>query len=191
MRRKTKSQEKLLHSARYLFFTKGYINTSIEDIVKNVGMSKATLYRYFETKEDLLKAVVVSFFGDIREFIYKIASENIEFQKKLEKFILQLSSQLKEVNPILLKDLQTTEPFLYHFICEERTITIDVQLKSLLSQGMDQGAVNSEFNINLVVGLILSSIEQMSSSAFIEKTGMTYDQVFRQVIAIIVRGICQ
>lgn len=191
MIRKTKSQDKLLYSARNLFFTKGYINTSIDDIVQNIGMSKATLYRYYNTKEDLLKAVAEAFYGDIREFICKIASENIEFTKKLEKFILQLSSKLKEVNPVLLKDLQTCEPFLYRFIYEERASTIEVQLKSLLLQGIDQGAVNSEYNIDLVVGLILSSIDQMSSSAFIEKTGMTYEHVFRQIVSIITKGICQ
>ncbi len=191
MTRKTKSQEKLLYSARNLFFAKGYLNTSIDDIVQNIGMSKATLYRHYKTKEDLLKAVAEVFYGDIREFIGKIASENIEFPQKLEEFILYLSFRLKEVNPALLKDLQITEPFLYQFICEERATTIEVQLKSLLSQGIEQGAINPEFNINLVVGLILSSIERMSSPALMEKTGMTYDRIFRQVVAIITKGICQ
>lgn len=190
MKRKTKSLEKLLYSARHLFFSRGYINTSIEDIVNNIGMSKATLYRYFETKEDLLKAIVKDFFINIRESIQGIASENIEFSEKLEKFILQISSSLKEVNPVLLKDLQTAEPFLYQFIIEERAITIDIHLKKLLSQGIDQGTVYPEFNPDLVVNLILLSIDQMSSPEFIEKTGMTYDKVFRQVIAIITRGIC-
>lgn len=190
MKRKTKSLEKLLYSASHLFLTRGYINTSIEDIVNNIGMSKATLYRYFETKEDLLKAIVKDFFIDIRESIQGIASENIEFSEKLEKFIMQVSSRLKEVNPVLLQDLQATEPFLYQFICEERAVTIDVQLKDLLSQGITQGVVHPEFNPDLVVNLILLSIDQMSSPGFIEKTGMTYDRVFRQVITIITRGIC-
>ncbi len=52
-----KERRKLIvDSAYYLFFTKGYKNTSIADIAAEAGISKGLVYRYFTSKEELILA---------------------------------------------------------------------------------------------------------------------------------------
>jgi AcrR family transcriptional regulator len=191
MIRKTRSREKLINSAKQLFFNKGFNSTSVDEIVENVGMSKATAYRHFESKEDLLKEVIIDFFGNIRNEIDNIRLEDIVFEIKLEKFMRALVSSLRQVKPYLIKDLQSSEPALYKFLMEERSKTIDIYLKRLLQDGIDKGSIKSDYNLNLVSNMILLSIEKFSSPEFIEENCMTYEEVFKQVIVIILKGICK
>lgn len=48
----------IMKEALLLFGKKGYDGTSMDMIAKKIGISKATLYQYFENKEDLFAAVM-------------------------------------------------------------------------------------------------------------------------------------
>jgi len=49
----------ILDAAETLFFSKGYDNVSMNSIAKEVGLGKATLYIYFDNKEELFYGVVL------------------------------------------------------------------------------------------------------------------------------------
>jgi AcrR family transcriptional regulator len=57
-RRKDARPQELIAAALDLFVERGFASTRLEDVAKRAGVSKGTLYLYFENKEDLFKAVV-------------------------------------------------------------------------------------------------------------------------------------
>lgn len=57
-RRKDARPQELLAAALDLFVERGYASTRLEDVARRAGVSKGTLYLYFENKEELFKAVV-------------------------------------------------------------------------------------------------------------------------------------
>ena len=65
-------QERVAHIKKValeLFSTKGYFSTSISDIAKAAGISKGLLYNYFESKEDLIKTIILSGSGELLAFV--------------------------------------------------------------------------------------------------------------------------
>lgn len=57
-RRKEARPQELLGAAMSLFIEKGFAATRIEEVAQAAGVSKGTLYLYYPSKEDLLKAVI-------------------------------------------------------------------------------------------------------------------------------------
>ena len=57
-RRKQARPQELLDAALALFVEKGFAATRIEEVAQAAGVSKGTLYLYFASKEELLKAVI-------------------------------------------------------------------------------------------------------------------------------------
>lgn len=51
---KINNREQILKASRRLFTSKGYEQTTMEDIAGKVGLTKATVYNYFPNKESLL-----------------------------------------------------------------------------------------------------------------------------------------
>jgi AcrR family transcriptional regulator len=47
----------ILDCARRLFFSRGYENTTVNDIIEAAGVSKGAFYHYFESKDALLEAL--------------------------------------------------------------------------------------------------------------------------------------
>lgn len=49
--------QSILDSARELFLDRGYVSTAVEDITSAAGVSRATFWTYFATKQDVLRAL--------------------------------------------------------------------------------------------------------------------------------------
>jgi AcrR family transcriptional regulator len=59
-RRKDARPGEILDAALELFVEKGFAATRLEDVAQRAGVSKGTVYLYFDSKEDLFKAVIRS-----------------------------------------------------------------------------------------------------------------------------------
>jgi AcrR family transcriptional regulator len=62
-RRKTERPDELLEAALALLVERGFAATRMEDVAQRAGVSKGTVYLYWSSKEDLLKAVIQRYLG--------------------------------------------------------------------------------------------------------------------------------
>lgn len=56
-RKNPERRQDLVTAAQRLFYTKGYENTSINDIAQAAGVTKGAFYHYFDSKEDVIEAI--------------------------------------------------------------------------------------------------------------------------------------
>lgn len=77
-REKELRRNDIIEAAEKLFFSRGYDNVSMRDIAGDVELSKATLYLYFENKEELFFAIVLR--GT--QILHKIIEEEVEKEEK-------------------------------------------------------------------------------------------------------------
>lgn len=70
----------ILAGARQVFFDRGYDAASMGDIARAAGVSKGTLYVYFQNKEDLFAALVTSECAETAErmFVIDLAEADVE-----------------------------------------------------------------------------------------------------------------
>ena len=75
-RRKEARPQELTAAALELFVEKGFAATRLDEIAARAGVSKGTLYLYFDSKEELFKAV-------IREGLLPLLAEGEELMLSL------------------------------------------------------------------------------------------------------------
>jgi AcrR family transcriptional regulator len=68
------TRQRILAVAVELFSTRGYAGTSIRDITLTMGMTKASLYYYFESKEQILEAVIGPIRRDVEELVVRAST---------------------------------------------------------------------------------------------------------------------
>lgn len=79
--------EEVLQSAANIFFAKGYHATSIEDVARDVGMLKGSLYYYIKSKDDLLFRLLLAGIEDSDAFIARQIDPESEPLEQLERAI--------------------------------------------------------------------------------------------------------
>lgn len=61
MSKPSSTRERLIHSALFLFWERGYAGTSMADLLHHAEVNSGSFYHFFESKEDLLKAVLQTY----------------------------------------------------------------------------------------------------------------------------------
>src|SRR5678810_279055 len=86
-RRKHARPEEITAAALEVFVERGYAGSRLEDVATRAGVSKGTLYLYFDNKEELFKAVVreglVSPIAEIRGVIDQFEGSTFELMRKM------------------------------------------------------------------------------------------------------------
>lgn len=100
--------EKILEIAGRLFWTKGYEQTSIQDIVDELGMSKGAIYHHFKNKEQILNQLCDSYYNRMDWFTDIPQDKSLNGREKLRKlFWYSLCNEQKlQVDQLLLPMLQ-------------------------------------------------------------------------------------
>jgi len=84
----SETKNKIINTASKLFYNKGYNLIGINEIIKESGIAKATLYIHFKTKEDLLLAYLdkmdKEFMSSMQDFVNKKAKGDARLKAVLE-----------------------------------------------------------------------------------------------------------
>lgn len=67
------TKDRLIDSARYLFWERGYAGTSMADLLNHAGVNSGSFYHFFESKEALLRAVLETYLRALRPMIVEPA----------------------------------------------------------------------------------------------------------------------
>lgn len=59
------TRERLIHSALYLFWERGFASTSMSDLLAHANVNSGSFYHFFESKEALLKAVLEEYLAGL------------------------------------------------------------------------------------------------------------------------------
>jgi TetR/AcrR family transcriptional repressor of mexJK operon len=87
LQRYAKKQEQILKAARYLFISKGYQSTSMDRVAVEAKVTKQTVYRYFPSKAELFKAVLVRISPKGRRYSFGSGDVRAELEKFAKAFV--------------------------------------------------------------------------------------------------------
>ena len=108
-RQPTDTKSKILNVTRTLYSTHGCENTTIDDIITAIGITKGAFYHYFRSKEDLCKTVIASVIEDYQNLAQSINPdiEPIEQLRQMIDKLAQLNASGRWVNCRLIIRLST------------------------------------------------------------------------------------
>jgi len=143
-------KNELLNVAQELFFTKGYRQTSVDAIIKKVGVSKGTFYYYFKSKEDLMNKLVKRTTNQILIEVKKITERtDLDALTKLNKaYITTRNVKLENIDllKLYLKVLYKDENIiLRHKIYMSNIDLLVPEFAKIISQGVKEKIFNTPF----------------------------------------------
>ncbi len=159
-------RDRIIQQAGELFVKHGIKRISMDEIASKLGISKRTIYQNFEDKEDLLlqyirhtemmKGEYIKDFSTNEHTVVHVFLRTIEMHKEIDFFNVQFLDDVKKYYPKAKQELIDQQ---------NRGI---VFVKQFLEEGMKQGVVRKDLNIEVVSFLL-----QDSNRTFIDATRLT------------------
>jgi AcrR family transcriptional regulator len=137
-------RREIIDTARTLFFTHGYDNCTVADIIREVGIAKGTFYHYFVGKEQLLTELIEEFAEEIFRQINGIATDTSRSVVDRLSAYFQQSMVVKAQSPELMlaaiQMLYRRENTLLRVQMVDETVNrVAPVLGTLIREGSDQG----------------------------------------------------
>ena len=184
-------KQKIIDTAADLFQRKGYSTTTLDDVAKELGVSKAALYHYVSRKDELLSIIYAHSIKNIFMGTYEILDMDLPPNEKLRLFIHN------HIKNIIIKSLPM---FAVFFSEENQLLEKDYQkirrekkkynhiLEEIIKEGISKGAFKK-------VDVKLQSYAILGMCNWIHKwykeglTKYTADQISDHFISLLEKGI--
>jgi TetR/AcrR family transcriptional repressor of nem operon len=183
-------KEKIIQEALKLFSLKGFLSTSIQDIMKETKLSKGGLYNHFKSKDDIFLAVL----SEARK-IWR--QRNLAGLDQTEKPVAKVKKLLENYRDRYLKDRKTfpggclfvtlsveldDQQSDFSRELNDGFIRLKAMIKRLLDQGKESGELNAEVNTEAVTEMIFSGMLGASVIYGTEKSSVGLNQCINALI---------
>lgn len=180
-------KDDILDATIRVFNIKG-MKFTMDDIARELSMSKKTIYTVFSDKQELIYEMVDYCFDSIKESEDKVfRNPGLTTVEKIKGIMSVLPEGYKEIDFAKLYILKDKYPRIYSRV-EERLENGWEKTIFLIEQGMKEGVI-CNVDINLVKVMFEATIEQFFKRDVLSKMQLTYSQALEQVVDIICTGI--
>ena len=152
-------RDRIVATAERIFFLSGFSRVLMDDLARELGMSKKTLYSHFASKEELLRAVLVHRTREVEQGLEAIVSTKESFPLKLGHLARFLQSKVAEVSPVFLEDIRRYAPECFQVVEEFRARAIPRYFGRLFEEGIRTGHVRRQVNRELLIRMLVLSIQ--------------------------------
>lgn len=139
-------KNEILDVAERLFVTKGFDNTSTNDILSEIGIARGTLYYHFKSKADILDAMIERITKQLIGKAAKIFDEkDIPILQRLTMMIMALNVP-GSLGQEVMEQVHKPQNALLHQKMQERLLlSITPLLAGLIEEGMEQGICHTDY----------------------------------------------
>ena len=180
---------RILNYAVNKFHAEGFYKTSMDEIARDLQMSKKTIYKYFQSKEILLEAVAGWLMSESKEHIDSILSSKESVVVKFTKIINIYNSKVLKCSDKWFTDLQIHAPRLWQKIDEFRTNRIYQVLSELINKKKNEGLIDKEIPTCVIVSTYNSSMRSMINYKFLYENDISVNDAVNHGMQLLLNGI--
>lgn len=178
----------ILDTTESLFKRYGIRSISMEDISKELGMSKKTLYQFVENKPDLIEKFLQHILRKSNSCITDDSSGMNAIDILLQVSI-KVSKEIEDVNPVIAFDLEKFYPALYRSFVMAKREHVYLKIKENLEQGAAEGLYRTDIDFDLVAKLYVQKLIDIHNPDFLSSVDFNVEKVFQVMFDNHIRGI--
>jgi AcrR family transcriptional regulator len=179
----------ILERVRELFFKYGVRSISIDDICRDLGISKKKLYLHVASKSELVKKLLEL---ERQNFEIIFDTHNFEGVNAIDILLIvsrDLGDRFRDVSPSMTFDLKKYYPEIYHQHVEERIEFIYNKIQINLQKGISQGMYRDDLSIELVARLYIRRLIDLHNPECFPADKFSFQTLFDVMFDNFIRGI--
>jgi AcrR family transcriptional regulator len=181
---------KILQGAANLFMRIGIKSVSMDDIARELGVSKKTIYKHFSDKKDLVLKVIETDME--REMLSCNTCYNTD-ENAVQKMIdisKHISHQHKDINPTVIFDLQKYYPSAWAKINTFRTDFISNKIIQNIEEGQNETLYRQEIKPKIAAAMYVTLIQGMMQQMIQGDNNYDFKTLHLQMVSYHLFGIC-
>lgn len=186
------ARERILRVARAHFFTHGFHTITMDDLARELGMSKKTLYRHFPTKEAVLDTILDRFAEEAAQLLETIRGDvSASTTDRLRRVVEGIARHIAPVQPAFLVSLKRFAPAQWDRLDQLRRRNLERHLLPMLVEGQARGEIRASASPRFVLEFLLVALPALLDPATLGRLDFAPAEVASQALDILFRGLVQ
>jgi len=178
----------ILERVRQLFFKYGVRSVSIDDICRDLGISKKKLYRDFRSKHDLVSKLLEL---ERRSFEVIFEKYNFDGVNSIDVLLIvskEISDRFWDISPSMTFDLKKYYPAIYTQHIDDRVEFIFAQIQLNIKKGIRDGMYRDDLSIELIARLYIRRLIDIHNPEYFPEK-FSFQTLFDAMFDNFIRGI--
>lgn len=179
----------ILIKVHELYMKYGIKSITMDDVAREMGISKKTLYQFVTDKEDLVGKFIDNEIAIRKEEICKCFRIGLNAIEELFEISIFMNKMMRDQNPATEYDLKKYYPHDHQKIVKTRREGIYSYILLNLKKGKQEGLYRKELNDEIIAKLYLSRSESIHINDIFTIEEFTSLKLFVELLTYHVRGI--
>jgi TetR/AcrR family fatty acid metabolism transcriptional regulator len=183
--------QRILDAAVEVIAERGYFQSPVSAIAARAGVADGTIYLYFKSKDDLLRAAIDGIYGRFHQEMDERFATLTDPRGQLE-YIAQLHLGIAGVNRsiavLLQTELRQSARFIQEFSHQHLVRYIQV-VREIVRRGQQEGVFRADVSDGIVAHCLFGAIDELLSAAVFTGREMDPKATAAQVIDVVLNGV--
>lgn len=167
----------------------GIRSVTMDDVVRELGISKKTLYQHFKDKTDMVIAVMAYDFETKNREYMKCFDAQLNAVEEMISYSLMQLKIIMDHKPTLIYDLKKYYPSVFNHFSKLKREHMYNGLLSNLERGKKEGLYRVDLNVEMIARLNLLRVESMMNTKTFKAEEIITQDFFKEIIIYHAYGI--
>lgn len=181
-------QNKIIEHTEEKFFRDGFYKTTMDEIASELRMSKKTIYKFFPSKDELIKAIAKFFMNRMKSKIVPALQSDKNAIEKLGDLINILAKASDKISAARMEELKRHYPSIWNEIDNFRTEMMFGNITKVIDQGKTEGLF-LDYPTNIIMNVLVASVRSIVNPDFIMNNNYSIIEAARYAFRIVISGI--
>jgi len=182
-------EKELFEKVTHLFMRYGIKSMTMDEVARNLGISKKTLYLYVDNKKDLVKRMMELHIDCEQCNLQESFTECENAIDEMMTMSQKVSAQMKEMHPSILFDMKKYHPDAFQILLNHKDKFIRECIQLNLKDGIEQGLYRSNFNPEIVTNFYLFLVGSIMNPELNSKQEFNFYETHTEMMRYHIRGI--
>jgi AcrR family transcriptional regulator len=152
-------RERILQGGEELVLKAGIKSVTMDDIARELGMSKKTIYQFFKDKNELVIALVKKKLEDDEQQMDDIINRSGNVIEEMINMMKCSEDIFSRINPIVIHDMQKYHPDAWKQFQNFKSEVLVGKLEELFIKGIEQGYIRPEIDVKILAKMRVAQFE--------------------------------
>lgn len=182
-------RERILRMADELFRQYGIKSITMDDIARQLSVSKKTIYTHFSTKNDIVDEVIISSMQRIIADMNAISDKAKDAVDEILDVLNYMNEVFTRLHPALFYDLQKYHPGVWESFKKFQNNYLNKSLVDNLKRGMREGVYREDVNIEIAAQLRMNQLTSIYNTGIFPPKKFNLREVHVQSITMYLYSI--
>lgn len=179
----------IVSGAMSLFNKYSIRSVSMDDIARELGISKKTLYQHVSNKTNLIEKILELENEYVTGMVDEILNKDLNAIDRLLEVSKELSEHHKKTNPSIKFDLIKYYPETHKKHSEKWEKSALNYITNNMKQGIKEGLFRKDLDIGLTANMYIKKIEDITDPDFFTEGDFSFSKIFNVMFENHIRGI--